>query len=241
MLEILKQKRVRFINLTRFIGRNIQKQGGVIADRAQINVHKLFKRLLLIIFAFVEKPTGSYRNIDLGRIPDKLVGVLYCLSRAHIHNHLALTFAELLVVLLLRLFGCKFVYRIIRGYNAPLAFPAYTRLVAYPAHIGTAYIDGSSGLKLTHNLIKALPIVLLNLTVLTLSAGSVKPYTEYVAVICQKLSQLIFIVFVILVSLAVARLMPVPRRKIYSEFQAVFSTGVGNLPYDIPLAVPERT
>ena len=53
-----------------------------------------------------------------------------------------------------------------------------------------------------------------------------KPEAENIAVICEKLSQLIFIVFVIFFALAVAFLMSVPRREINTEFQAVFPASV---------------
>ena len=92
-----------------------------------------------------------------------------------------MTLAEFLVILFLRVFCGKFVNRIIRRYNAPFAHSADACLVTYPTDIGTANIDCRIRLKLTHNLIIARPIVLLNLAVFALSARTVKPNTENIA------------------------------------------------------------
>ena len=117
----------------------------------------------------------------------------------------------------------KFIDRIIRRHYAPFAFSANARLVAYPAHIGSADTYCGVGLKLPYNLVISRPVILLHLAVFALAASAVKPYAEYIAVICEKLPKLIFIVFVILPALAVAFVMSVPRGKVNAEFNRVLS------------------
>ena len=78
------------------------------------------------------------------------------------------------------------------GNNAPFALSANARLIAAPAYIGAADIDGCVGLKLTDELIIAIPILLLLLTVGAFAAGSVKPDAEDISVSGQKLTKLIF-------------------------------------------------
>ena len=77
----------------------------------------------------------------------------------------------------------------------------------------------------------------MNLTVGSLATCTVKPDCIYLSIFCQKFSQLVHIVIIILYSFSVAIVISVPRRKVNSEFKSEFFAGFCRFSYNITFSV----
>lgn len=113
-------------------------------------------------------------------------------------------------------------------------------LRCYPANIGSADADNRIRLKLSDKSIVTVPIVFLNLTVRALAARAVKPHAKDVAVVCKKLTELVFVISIICGSAAVGFFVSVPRGQIHTEAERILAASLCDLLYNVAVSVFKR-
>ena len=133
--------------------------------------------------------------------------------------------------------------------QAPVRLAHIARFGTYPpqvASVAAVIPDKAIGLQLPDHLVGFRPLVIggpVDLARLVgaaipaiASIGSVEPYLEDLAVICQQLAQLVAEILDV-GRTSVCWVIPVPRRKIDSELQPLLTTGISQLANHVALAV----
>ena len=122
-------------------------------------------------------------------------------------------------------------------HDVPFAFAGLAAFVADPAHIRRAARHDDVRLQFDRRFPNALKVIfLLGLSGSVRTAGAVKPKHEDLAVVRQKLGELLDIKIVVAWG-AVQRAVAVPRGKVDAEFQPVFAAGIRHFAHHIALAV----
>ena len=220
------------------IGRDVEEELGVAPDRSVIDIEEMVEGLDLVVLSGVIEPSGADGDIHLTGVPDQPPPLRGDggdpFHRAKVLG-LGIEMGDAAGVLLVRK-----VVEADDGNDAPLAFPGDTGLVPDPAGVRAHDGDDGSGLDLADEGEIAGPIVDLALAVRPLAAGAVEPDLGDLAVVRQDLAELVLEVLVVAGRIPVARLVPVPWRKVNAECQAALPAGLGHLPDNVALPSPPR-
>ena len=152
-----------------------------------IDWNQCFQWFDLIVFFFMIKPSWTNTCINLCRIPDKLLLILYQLIASQIliwRTDNALS--KLRIILLLAVFLNLFRISCAKRYNTPLRFSRTSSLISAPAHIWSAHMNTGIWLQSSYHFIISLPIIVLLFPIWSFPTCTVKPYSKDRSILCQK-------------------------------------------------------
>ena len=125
-------------------------------------------------------------------------------------------------------------------HDAPLRLPPVARLRPHPADVRGHAEDDGLGLELADDFVVGRPVVDLPLAVRPFAVGPVEPDLVDRAVVRQELAKLRAEMLVVFRGIAVARLVPVPGRKVDADAEPEFAAGLDHVAHDVALAAAPR-
>ena len=236
--QLLESRGVVLGDAAALVGRDVEEELGVAADRGVIDVEELIQRLDLVVLSGVVEPAGPDGDVDLPRIPDEASALTGDLGDP---LHGAEVFG--LGVEAGDPAGILLVGQVVEagdGDDAPFALARHARFVPDPAGVRPHDRDDGPGLEPADEREIPRPVVDLPPAVRSLAAGAVEPDLGDLAVVRQELAELVLEMLVVAGRVAVARLVPVPGREVDAERKPAFAAGRGDLADDVALPVLPR-